>query len=37
MVLVIDNILEKCISQIQYIKFYIDIVLEIISKNVIMI
>jgi len=28
MVLVIDNILEKCISQIQYIKFYIDIVLE---------
>ena len=32
MVLVVDNILEKCISQIQYTKFYIDIVLELYQK-----
>ena len=32
MVLVVDNILEKCITQIQYIKLYIDIVLELYEK-----
>ena len=32
-ILVIDNILEKCISQIQYIELYINIILK-LYKNV---
>ena len=31
-VLVIDNILEKCISQIQYIELYINIILKLYDK-----